>query len=108
MKRLICIIMLVGVFWAGKAAAYNGKLFSPSKDVIKQQRVDEIEAMLVDGVTGFGDPIEEREVWDKLAKREDFQEIIKEAEKLLVEPIPEQPVSLYLEYFKTGDYRRVP
>ena len=80
MKRLVFILMLVGVVFGERAGPYIEKLFSPSKDVIKQERIDEIEAMLVDGVTGFGRPIEEREVWDELAKREDFEEIIKKAE----------------------------
>ena len=106
MKRLICIVMLVGVVWGEQAGPFNPKLIKPSKDVIKQQRVDEIEAMLIDGRTEFGRPIGDRAAWEKLAKREDFQEIIKKAEKLMAEPIPEQPAELYMEYFKTGNRSR--
>ncbi len=70
MKRLVFILMLVGVVFGERAGPYIEKLFSPSKDVIKQERNDEIEAMLVAEGTGFGRPMEEQGVWAELEKRE--------------------------------------
>ncbi len=71
-----------------------------------QARVKEIAEMLSEKPAGFGLPITEREAWNKLAKEDSFKRIISEAERLLREPIPDQPDDLYLDYSRTGNRTR--
>lgn len=73
---------------------------------IDQGRVKEITVMLSENPAGFGLPITERDAWKKLAKEDSFKRVISEAERLLREPIPEQPDELYLDYSRTGNRTR--
>ncbi len=69
-------------------------------------RVDEIAAMLPEGPEGLGRPITDRETWDALAATPAYQAVIARAEKLLDEPLPEQPDDLYLDFSRTGNRTR--
>jgi len=55
---------------------------------------------------GVGAPISQRNVWDVLAKSQEFREVIARAEAELSRPIAEAPDELYLDYSKTGNRRR--
>ena len=105
-KRCILVTVLAVTFCCPRADADQAKPILPGKDVIKEQRVKEIEQMLVDKPVGLGRPISDRQAWEKLAKRKDFKEIIAQARKLLTEPMPGQPDKLYMDYFITGNRRR--
>jgi hypothetical protein len=73
---------------------------------IDQGRVKEITVMLSENPAGIGLPITERDAWKKLAKEDSFKRVVSEAERLLREPIPEQPDELYLDYSRTGNRTR--
>ncbi len=69
-------------------------------------RVDEIAQMLPETPEGLGRPISDRETWDALAATPAYQAVIARAEKLLDEPLPEQPDDLYLDFSRTGNRTR--
>jgi len=73
---------------------------------IDQARVKEIAVMLLEKPAGFGRPITDRSAWEKLAKSDSFKSVISEAERLLREPIPEQPDDLFLDFSRTGNRSR--
>jgi hypothetical protein len=73
---------------------------------VDQARVKEIASFLSKKPVGFGLPITERKTWKKLAKKDSFKSVISEAEKLLREPIPDQPDDLYLDFSRTGNRTR--
>ena len=73
---------------------------------LDQARIKNITEMLDEKSAGFGTPITERNVWKKLAKNDSFKSVISEAERILQEPIPEQPDDLYLDFSRTGNRTR--
>ncbi len=73
---------------------------------IDDDRVKEIAATLSPVPAGFGETITNRAVWDKLAKDEKFQPVLKSAEEALKQPIPELSDDLYLDFSKTGNRAR--
>ncbi len=105
-KRCILVTVLAVTFCCQTADADQAKPILPGRDVIKEQRVKEIEQMLVDKPVGLGRPINDRQAWEKLAERKDFKKIITQARKLLTEPMPAQPDELYMDYFITGNRGR--
>lgn len=66
------------------------------------QRVDQIAAMLSDGVFAFGPKITDRAAWDELGRNPALHAAIGRAERILSEPIPALPDDLFLQYLKTG------
>ncbi|MBU0638364.1 MAG: heparinase II/III-family protein [Planctomycetes bacterium] len=75
-------------------------------DAPPQVRIDEIAAMLDKPPASLAPLCAERRVWDELARRKDYQDVLAAAEKLLAEPLPEQPDELFLDYSRTGNRRR--
>jgi len=73
---------------------------------VDQARIKDIAMLLSEKPAGFGTPITERNAWKKLAKNDSFKSVISEAERLLREPIPEQPDELYLDFSRTGNRTR--
>jgi len=73
---------------------------------IDQQRIKSIAALLPAKPRGFGSPITDRDAWNKLAHNDSFKGQISEAEKLLKEPIPDQPDDLFLDFSRTGNRTR--
>lgn len=68
-----------------------------------EDEMKHIAAMLPEKPIGVGRPVGDRAAWDQLAALDSFRKILREAEKLANEPIPEQPDDLYLEFSKTGN-----
>lgn len=66
-------------------------------------RVAEIAAMLPPQPVGPGKPISDREAWESLAATEAAQDLIRRAESLLTQPLPDQPDELFLEFSRTGN-----
>lgn len=66
-------------------------------------RVEQIGAMLAEKPAGVGRPISDREFWSQLAQLDSFKRTIAESEKIIAQPIPEQPDELYLEYSRNGN-----
>ncbi len=67
------------------------------------KRVRELAAMLPAEPVGVGRPISDRAAWAALAEAGSFDAVVREAEALLDEPIPDQPDELYLEFSRTGN-----
>ncbi len=70
------------------------------------QRLGEVAAMLPDKPRGAGPTISDRGAWETVAKAPGFQNVVRRAERLLKEPIPELPDDLYLDFSRTGNRDR--
>ena len=66
-------------------------------------RIDAVAAMLPDTPRGFGEPIGNRKVWDELARKKSFKEVIHRAESYLKSAIPELGDDLFLDFSRTGN-----
>ncbi|MGQ9729764.1 MAG: hypothetical protein ACUVX8_00695 [Candidatus Zipacnadales bacterium] len=77
-----------------------------AQEGITPERVAEIAAMLPAKPIGVGAPVDDRAIWEALATEEAFRNVIPTAEKLLDQPIPEQPDDLYLDFSRTGNRTR--
>jgi hypothetical protein len=77
-----------------------------AQETIPPARVGEIAAMLPAQPAGVGKPAGDRATWDALAQQEALRSYVSRAEKLLAEPIPEQPDDLYLDFSRTGNRDR--
>ncbi|MBC8468975.1 MAG: heparinase II/III family protein [Planctomycetes bacterium] len=73
---------------------------------IDQNRIKYISTLLPAKPVGFGSHISDRNTWKKLAGNDAFQKIILDAEKLLQQPIPDQPDDLFLDFSRTGNRTR--
>ena len=62
--------------------------------------------MLPEAPRGVGPKIEDRAAWDAVAALPAAKGIIRQAEKLMAEPIPELPDDLYLDFSRTGNRSR--
>ena len=87
-----------GVFLQCAAAADAG--------AFDEGRLAKVAASLREEPAGFGLPIGDRSLWKELSGNGSFAKTISEAEKLLQEPIPEQPDDLYLDFSRTGNRTR--
>jgi len=99
------VLILPALLAAVCAAAEGAKLGTP-----EPARVQQIAAMLPQAPRGVGPKIEDRAAWDEVARLRDAKGIVRRAEKLLAEPIPELPDDLYLDFSRTGNrtrYQRV-
>ena len=65
-------------------------------------RVRQISGMLTPSPTGVGQPIDDREAWDRLGGMGTFQQVLTSANSLLAEPIPELTEDIYLDHVRTG------
>ncbi len=70
------------------------------------ERVRTLATMLPEKPTGVGRPLSDRAAWAELARHPAFRDVIPRAEKLLAEPLPEQPDDLFLDFSRTGNRRR--
>ena len=70
------------------------------------ERVAVVAPMLAEQPAAFGRPITDREAWGRLAKHEAFGDVVRQAEGVAKEPIPEQSDELFLDYSKTGNRTR--
>jgi len=66
-------------------------------------RIDELAAMLPQGVRGMGDPVTVRARWDELAKLPSAAGTLKSAGVYLDTPPPDLPDDLYLDFSRTGN-----
>ncbi len=73
---------------------------------IDNNRVAEIAGWLSEKPAGFGVPISDLINWRTLFRQESFAAEISDAERLLSEPIPDQPDDLYLDFSRTGNRTR--
>ena len=99
-----CIIGLL--LAASFCAAAATKQPDAGADASRQQRVEAVTAMLPQRPGGFGKPITDRAAWEKLAKVPSYRQVVRQAEGILKQPIPDQPDELYLDYSRTGNRTR--
>lgn len=78
----------------------------PAATNLEPARVREIAALLPPKPVGLGRPITDRAAWEKLAATPAFGQVIPNAERLALEPVPELTDALYLDYSKTGNRDR--
>jgi len=83
---------------------------APSDGSPDPQRRAEVTRLLPLKPQGAGPTIADRRAWEAVAKAPGFQDVVRRAERLLKEPIPELPDDLYLDYSRTDNrdrYQRV-
>jgi hypothetical protein len=73
------------------------------KESLDPARVKAVADMLGDKPVGLGRPASDRAAWDTLAAKPEFKAVVANAEKLLKQPLAEQPDELFLEYSKNGN-----
>jgi hypothetical protein len=85
--------------------AWMAMLECGAVDTLDPKRIHDIAKMLPEKPGGFGTPIIDRASWDKIAETEEYQGVIKSAEKLLETPMQETTDDLYLDFSRTGNRR---
>jgi hypothetical protein len=90
------IWLLSVVFIVASFALHGAEKIDPS-------RIQEIAAWLPAQPAGFAWPISNRVAWEKLATNPAFKGAVRAGVKLLAQPLPEQPDSLFLEFSQTGN-----
>lgn len=105
MKKAAKLVVLVAIALCIGGAALPGGL-ARAAEAVDQARLKNVTALLSKAPAGFGLPITDRNAWKKLAQNASFKGVIADAEKLLREPIPDQPDDLYLDFSRTGNRTR--
>lgn len=70
------------------------------------ERIEELTRMLPESPQGMGRPIADRAAWDAVAADRHFKSIVKDAAKLLQQPIVEMNDDDYLDFSRTGNRTR--
>ena len=79
---------------------------SGAADSVDPARIQQVEAMLADHPTAFGPSITNRPAWEELGGLPAFRDVVRNAERLLKESLPDQPDDLYLEFSRNGNRTR--
>ncbi len=74
-----------------------------AEEALPPGRAAELAARLPAQPAGFAWPITNRATWEQLATDEAYANTIANADKILKQPLPVQPDSLYLEFSQTGN-----
>jgi len=69
-------------------------------------RVEELVRLLPESPRGVGRPIGDRAAWQAVAQAPQFRDVVRRAEKLLSQPMPELTDDIYLDYSRTGNRTR--
>ncbi len=98
---------MTGIFRVGTTLIFAA-LFSATAHAaeISSTRVDALGKMLDSQARGFGRTINDRPGWERLGELSQFQAVVRSAERLISQPIPEQSDDLYLDFSKTGNRTR--
>lgn len=75
----------------------------PAADQLDAARIEAVTKMLPETPVGLGPRINDRAAWAKLGQIEALKQRAAQADKLLTEPLPEQPDDLFLEFSRTGN-----
>ena len=76
---------------------------SPEDRAAVDARAAELAALIPAEPVPLIPPITDREAWEKFASLFDSSQIVKSAEKLLGQPVPELPEDLYKEFYADGN-----
>jgi len=98
------VLLIATILYVVDAALSGG--FARAADGLDEARIKYVAGLLSKEPKGFGLPVTDRSAWMKPAQSSSFGDVIAEAEKLLQEPIPDQPDDLYLDYSRTGNRTR--
>jgi hypothetical protein len=96
----LSVVLLFALLAASHVRA-AGLPFQPT-----ERRIAELSAMLPAAPRGVGAKCSDRAAWQVLAALPQFQQTVKDAEKLLAVPIEEMTDELYLDFSRTGNRRR--
>ena len=102
-EEVAVLAVLSGLFAVAGFAAVG---MCAGKSPLDEGRIKAVAAMLVEKPTTFGRPITDRAAWNRLAEHKSYQGVVRRAEPLLKEPIPELPDDLYLDFSRTGNRTR--
>ena len=103
--RHLSWLTLPAVILIGAAAGASAGQATVPPD-LGEAHVKAVAEMLREEPAGFGRPIADREAWSRLAKDRAFRSAVPGAERLLKQPMPEQPDDLYLDFSRTGNRTR--
>jgi len=106
MMRIMAIRVVLPVLVMAGVPAAGGFAQGP----LPPERIGQLARLLPDAPRGVGRAVGDRESWDDMARRAEFRDVIRDAQRLLKEPIPELPDDLYLDFSRTGNrtrYQRV-
>jgi hypothetical protein len=100
-RRLIAGLIIRMVFTVTIIAWTSAMIYSQSKTSplipINEPRVKEIELWLSESPSGYGDPCDNRKIWDKLLKSGKYDKFLKEMENFKFPPFSKE------EYFSLSD-----
>ena len=94
--RLFVSVTLIAVVTGMAIGAPAGLVTAP----------EEIARLLAEKPSGLGRPASDRAAWKALEEVDGYNTIVEQAAKILGKPLPEQPDSLYLDFFRTGNRSR--
>jgi hypothetical protein len=66
------------------------------------QRVEQVAAMLTSKPVGFGKPYQQREIWNRLYARKEYQDVVDRAAGVIKQPFPEWSDADYLKFYENG------
>ena len=97
MRKLFASVLALNI-----ALAVCGERSAPANAAVAA-RIDEIAQWLPEKPRADGAPACDRAKWDSLAATKEGQTVIRNAEKISGEPVPDTPDDLYLEFSKNGN-----
>lgn len=71
-----------------------------------ERRAKEIAPLLSETPDAFGAVIDDRKGWRRVGEAVTFRNVVRDAERLLVQAIPEDDPELYMDYYRTGNRDR--
>jgi len=97
-------LLIPAAAWVG--GLHSGPPAEGSEGKLDTERTRAVAAMLGEKPRGFGAPIGERAMWNDLAEKPAFQDVVRKAEECLRTPLPESSDNLYLDFSRTGNRTR--
>ncbi|MBN1291759.1 MAG: heparinase II/III family protein [Candidatus Latescibacteria bacterium] len=103
MMNKACLIFLFTILSVFFNACGGDDKVSETAIPRDSQRLRELEDILFESPKGFGSPISNRAIWEHIASLPAFTNFVGNAEKLIGEPVPELPDTLFLEFSRNGN-----
>ncbi len=103
---LLSLLALVPTQAAERRTAKKGSQSAVVENQVAESRVAEIAAMLATEPRGAGAPIADRQIWDAVARSPHFKNVVRGAEQLLKQTMPDLPDDLFLDFSRTGNRSR--
>ncbi|MDR1289860.1 MAG: heparinase II/III-family protein, partial [Planctomycetaceae bacterium] len=97
MSKRFFLLAVITFLFSSVLNAQDNKAVVRNQEI--EKRAAEIVRFLPEKPVCIGNPIADRNAWEKIPR----DNIIKDAENILKTPIPELPESLYKEYYRNGN-----